>query len=179
MTEAGNQQSADRATLPARHIVATYATRALLLLAGWLALTGGALSDLPAGVAAALSTAWVSLNLRPPAPANVRPLRLVAFSLLFFRQSVAAGLDVAWHALRPRPSLRPGFVLYQPLLKPGMTREAFCAVTSLLPGTLPAGAAGHNAIAVHCLDTSKPVVDQLRSEELRFCRILARGPNDD
>ena len=64
-------------------------------------------------------------------------MRLARFVLRFLRQSVVAGIDVAWRALDPRLPLRPGFVVYQPRLPPGPARNAFCTMTSLLPGTLP------------------------------------------
>ena len=85
--------------------------------------------------------------------------------LHFLRQSIAAGIDVAWRALDPRLRLRPGFVVYQAQLPPGTTREAFCAIMSLMPGTLPCGSAEGNGLTIHCLDVTQPVAEQLAAEE--------------
>ena len=57
----------------------------------------------------------------------------------FLRQSIGAGIDVAWRALDPRLPLRPGFVVYPVSIPPGTARNVFTTLTSLLPGTVPAG----------------------------------------
>ena len=89
----------------------------------------------------------------------------------FAYQSVAAGVDVAWRALDPRLPLRPGFVRYPVRFPPGAARNAFTTLTSLLPGTVPAGAErGH--IVYHCLDVEQPVVSQLAAEEAALARAL-------
>jgi multicomponent Na+:H+ antiporter subunit E len=85
--------------------------------------------------------------------------------LHFLRQSIAAGIDVGLRALDPRLPLRPGFVVYQARLPPGTKRDAFCAIMSLLPGTLPCGPAQGNGLTIHCLDVTQPVVEQLAAEE--------------
>ena len=66
---------------------------------------------------------------------------------------------------RSRARLRPGFIVYQPRLPPGPARNAFCTITSLLPGSLPSGPDATRGIVVHCLDTSQPVAEQLAAEE--------------
>jgi multicomponent Na+:H+ antiporter subunit E len=48
----------------------------------------------------------------------------------------------------------------------------FCAITSLMPGTLPCGSAGDNGLAVHCLDMTQPVIEQLSAEEALCIRTL-------
>jgi multicomponent Na+:H+ antiporter subunit E len=63
-----------------------------------------------------------------------------------------AGVDVARRALDPRLPLRPGFVTYAPRLPPGGARDAFCALASLMPGTLPADTNEDGTLLVHCLD---------------------------
>ena len=90
----------------------------------------------------------------------------------FLRQSIAAGTDVALRALDPRLPIRPGFVVYQARLPPGTKRNAFCAIMSLLPGTLPCGAAEGNGLAIHCLDVTQPVTEQLAAEEALCMQIL-------
>lgn len=131
----------------------------------WLVLTGADAGDLAAGVFAAVLATWTSLRLMLPQQWSLRPIKLAEFVLHFLRQSITAGIDVAWRALDPRLRLRPGFVVYQTHLAPGTTREAFCAIMSLLPGTLPCGPAEGNGLTIHCLDVTQPVVAQLAEEE--------------
>ena len=149
--------------------------RAIGFLGGWLILTGGGASHLPAGGVAIAAATWASLRLMPPANAGVCPLRFAAYVLRFLRQAVTAGADVAWRALDPRLPLRPGFAVYHPRLPPGSQRNTFCAVMSLLPGTLPSGLAADGGLLIHCIDLNQPVIDQLAAEEVRFVHMLGGG----
>ena len=112
-----------------------------------------------------VAATWASLRLMPAQQWNLRPIKLAKFALHFLCQSIAAGIDVAWRALDPRLRSRPGFVVYQTHLPPGTKRDAFCAIMSLLPGTLPCGPAEGNGLTIHCLDVTQPVVEQLAAEE--------------
>ncbi len=131
----------------------------------WLVLTGADSGDLAAGLVAAVAATWASLRLIPAQQWNMRPIKLAEFVLHFLRQSIAAGTDVAWRALDPRLPLQPGFVVYHAQLPPGTKRDTFCAIMSLLPGTLPCGPAEGNGLIIHCLDVTQPVVEQLAAEE--------------
>jgi multicomponent Na+:H+ antiporter subunit E len=82
-----------------------------------------------------------------------------------------AGLDVAWRALDPRLPLRPGFVNYPVRFSPGSARNTFAALTSLLPGTVPAGER-NGQITYHCLDIDQPVAAQLAAEEAALARAM-------
>jgi multicomponent Na+:H+ antiporter subunit E len=153
------------------------ALRSLGFLLVWLILAGTNPVDLPAGIAAALAAMWVSLRLTPPGHGtSVRPLKAAQYVLRFLTQAIVAGTDVAWRALDPRLPLQPGFVTFRSRLPAGGEREAFCAITSLLPGTLPAGESADGLI-IHCIDVRQPVTAQLRAEEARFIEMLggARG----
>jgi multicomponent Na+:H+ antiporter subunit E len=97
-----------------------------------------------------------------------RPVLLAALALRFVRQSVVSGTEVAWRALNPRLQLHPGFVAYPLRLPSGGARSAFCALSSLLPGTLPTGTDENGALLVHCLDAGQPVAANLAEEETRF-----------
>ena len=143
----------------------------------WLLLAGAHLSDLLAALAAVVAATWVSLSLLPPSAWRLSPLGIALLALRFPGQSVAAGVDVAWRALQPDMRLRPGFVTFRPRLAPGMAREAFCALNSLQPGTLPAGTDAAGALLIHCLDVGRPVSTQLAAEEGRFLRALVRRGN--
>ena len=140
-------------------------SRAVGFFGFWLVLTGADAGDLAAGMVAAVAATWASLRLMPVQQWSLRPIKLVGLVLHFLRQSIAAGTDVALRALDPRLPLRPGFVVYQAHLPPGTARDTFCAIMSLLPGTLPCGLAEDNGLTIHCLDVTQPVVEQLAAEE--------------
>jgi multicomponent Na+:H+ antiporter subunit E len=145
----------------------------------WLVLTGADAADLAAGSIAAAVATWASLRLMPVQQWRPRPIKLAGLVLHFLRQSIVAGTDVALRALDPRLPLRPGFVVYQARLPPGTTRDAFCAIMSLLPGTLPCGPAEGNGLTIHCLDVTQPVVEQLAAEEALCVQTLEGTPRDD
>jgi len=146
--------------------------RAAAFLGFWLVLSGFSPADLVVGALAAVVATRASLRLLPPGPWRLHPLLLSRLGLRFLRQSIVAGVDVAWRALDPRLPLRPGFVLYRPQLPPGPTRNAFCTMTSLLPGTLPCGSDESGGLIVHCLDVGQPVAEQLAAEEALLIRAL-------
>ena len=97
----------------------------------------------------------------------------------FLRQSISAGIDVALRALNPRLSLRPGFVVYRTQLPAGARRDTFCSIMSLLPGTLPCGPAEGGGLAIHCLDVTQPVVEQLTAEEVLYMQSPGGARYDD
>ena len=153
--------------------------RGAVFLGLWLILAGPQLADLLVGIFAAGIATSVSLHLLPLGQWRFRPLALVAFGLRFLRQSVAAGIDVAWRAFSPRLPLRPGFVTYRPRLSQGQTLNAFCTVMSLVPGTLPAGRNGDGALVIHCLDVDQPVAAQSAVEEELLVKALGARPDHD
>jgi multicomponent Na+:H+ antiporter subunit E len=138
----------------------------------WLAIAGMGAGDLPAGLATAAAATWVSLRLLPPAAHWPDPHAIVRLLLRLLTQGVLAGIDVAGRAFDPRLPLRPGFVLFPACLAPGLSRSAFCALESLLPGTLPVGSHESGAILVHCLDTEQPVQAQMTIDEALFIEAL-------
>ena len=138
----------------------------------WLVLTGADAGDLAAGLVATVAATWASLRLMPPQQWRLRPIKLAEFALHFFRQSIVAGIDVALRALDPRLPLQPGVVIYPARLPPGTKLDAFCAIMSLLPGTLPCGRAEDSGLTIHCLDVTQPVVEQLAAEEALFMQAL-------
>ena len=145
----------------------------------WLVLTGADAADLAAGSIAAVAATWVSLRLMPAQQWSLRPVKLAGLVLRFLCQSIAAGTDVALRALDPRLPLRPGFVVYQVGLPQGTKRDAFCAIMSLLPGTLPCGPAEGNGLTIHCLDMTQPVVEQLAAEEALCVQTLGGAQRHD
>jgi multicomponent Na+:H+ antiporter subunit E len=174
MISSGQQDTpADR-----RGTLGTAVSRAVGFFGFWLVLTGADADDLAAGLVAAVAATWASLRLMPSQPWGLRPIKLAGYVLHFLRQSITAGIDVAWRALQPRMSLQPGFVVYQAQLPPGTTREAFRAIMSLMPGTLPCGPAEGNGLTIHCLDVTQPVAEQLAVEEALCVQTLRGEPRN-
>jgi multicomponent Na+:H+ antiporter subunit E len=152
--------------------------RALGFLVLWVILTGGNPADLGAGVAAVLAATWTSLRLLSPGRSRWRPASLARLVVRFLFQSVIAGIDVGRRALDLRLPLTPGFVVYPVGLPPGPARNMFTTLMSLLPGTVPTGAAARSQLLVHCLDVEQPVIAQLAAEEAVFARVSAQAPSN-
>ena len=148
------------------------AVRALGLLALWILLIGTDPADLAIGVPTAVLATFASLRSMPPSGGRARVGALAAIALRLPFQSLAAGFDVAWRALHPRLPLRPGVVLHPLRLPPGLARDAFCALTSVVPGTVPSGLDARGALVVHCIDLEQPVAQQLAANEARVARAL-------
>lgn len=150
------------------------ATRGACYLAFWIVLIGADAADIAAGIAAAAVATWVSLRLLPPAAERVRLIALLRLGARFVWQSVIAGWNVARRALDPRLPLAPGFVEYPCAIAPGLLRNAFASLTSLMPGTVPVADDG-KVLRYHCLDVNQPVVDALGREEALVARALEPG----
>ena len=112
-----------------------------------------------------------SLRLLPPGQWRFNLVALSKLVLRFPSRSIVAGIDVAWRALHPRMPLQPGFVIYPVRFPPGSARNAFTTLTSLLPGTVPAGEE-NGQLVYHCLDVDQPIVLQLAAEEVALLRAL-------
>jgi multicomponent Na+:H+ antiporter subunit E len=144
-------------------------------LAFWVILFGLNPAAFLVGALAAVIATWTSLRLLPAGQWSFRPVALTQLVLSFLRQSIVAGMDVAWRALDPRLPLRLGFVIYQPQLPPGPTRNAFCTMASLLPGTLPCGPDQNGNLVIHCLDVCQAVADDLAAQEASLVQALGGG----
>jgi multicomponent Na+:H+ antiporter subunit E len=153
--------------------------RAIGFFCFWLMIASHAIADIPIGLAATAAATWTSLRLLPPGNIRVNPLALARMALRFPLQAIATGTDVARRALDPALPLRPGFVIYPVGLPQGPIRSTFALLTSLLPGTLPSGTDRSGAFHIHCLDTSQPVMAQLRGEEARLAGALGQVAGDD
>ncbi len=151
--------------------------RFALFLLLWLVLIGPGWANLAAGLPAAVLASWVSLRLLPQTGRHLSLSALTAFLMRLPGQSLIAGVDVALRALSPAMPLRTGFVAYRTGIPPGPQREAFRALMSLQPGTLPVGEDEEGAILFHCLDLDQPVNRQLAAEEARFLRIVGARPH--
>lgn len=171
----------------------THSPRRAALLRGaaffalWIVLIQSAKpADVLVGAFSTVAATWVSLRLLPPAAGCLRFGVLLTLVPHFLWESVLAGVDVARRAFDPRLPLRPGFVDCPLDLAPGFARNTFSTITSLLPGSVPAGEsdgpadrAGGGALVYHCLDTTQPVVEQLWKEERLLARALVAGRRHD
>jgi multicomponent Na+:H+ antiporter subunit E len=147
------------------------AYRAAWFLCLWLVLAGAALDDIPAAAIAVAAATWTSLRLLEPGTSRRSPRAISRLALLFLYHSIVAGADVARRALDPRLPLRPGFVAYPTRLPRGLRRNVFATLTSLLPGTVPAGEEDAQLL-YHCLDVEQPIVAELAEEEAALVRAL-------
>ena len=161
----------------ARYVLSSL-SRGTFFFAFWLALYGIKSADLVIGIIAATIAAWASRRMLPPGRRSLRPIPLAQLVVRFLRQSIVAGIDVAWRALDPRMPLRPGFVVYQSHFPFGPMQNAFCTITGLLPGTLPSGSDENGDLVVHCLDVSQPVLEQLAAEEAALQQVLKVATDD-
>ncbi len=153
-------------------------TRGCAFLTLWVVLIGVDAGSFVVGLLAAGAAAWVSLRLLPPGSIPLRPAALPSLALRFAWKSVVAGWDIARRALDPRLPVRPGFVVYPVGFARGPVRNLFTTLTSLLPGSVPAGDDG-GTLLYHCLDVEQPVAAQLAAEEAVLSRALRGSPGDD
>jgi multicomponent Na+:H+ antiporter subunit E len=102
---------------------------------------------------------------------EIRLTRLVGFVPYFLRRSVLAGVDVAWRALAPSGSVRPGFITLSLQLDSSQARMFYARVISLLPGTV-AVRLEHDQLLVHALDVESPVEATLRELEARVAALF-------
>jgi multicomponent Na+:H+ antiporter subunit E len=149
--------------------------RFAVYLALWLTLIGFSGTDLAVGVVTAAFAAWVSVNLLPVSDRQVLPAAVARLAVRLPWQSLVAGVDVARRALDPRLPLQPGFITYPTGLAGGPRRDAFRALLSLQPGTMPVSVAESGDLLIHCLDTSQPVAAQLAAEEMLFSQLTRGG----
>ena len=145
--------------------------RAAGFLCLWLVLSGANVGDIPAAAVAIAAATWTSLRLLEPGASRRSFPAIARLMFLFLYNSVVAGADIARRALDPRLPLRPGFVAYPTRLSPGVRRNVFTTLTSLLPGTVPAGEQS-GQLVYHCLDIEQPVVAELAAEEAALVRAL-------
>lgn len=157
---------------PAAPVARTVMSRGLLFLGLWLVLMPSLKpADLAVGLFATVAATWTSVRLMPPEVGYVRLLPLLAFVPHFLWQSVLAGVDVARRAMSPRMPLKTGFVVCPVSLPPGLARNDFVSIMSLMPGSLPVAETA-DAVVYHCLDTDQPLAKTMAKEEQRLLKAL-------
>jgi multicomponent Na+:H+ antiporter subunit E len=159
------------------HSIFNYATAARFgaYLALWTILIEFSVTNFAVGLLAAAWATWISVSLLPVCNRQFSPIGLVRFAVRLPWQALVAGADVARRALDPRMPLQPGLITYATRVESGPGRDAFRALMSLQPGTLPVSVGESDAMLIHCLDTSQPVAAQLAAEEALFAQIAGGG----
>jgi multicomponent Na+:H+ antiporter subunit E len=126
------------------------AWRALVFAGVWMVLAGGNPGSWLFGLVAVAAATWASGFITIPTPRVSFP-GLMRFALLFLRESLLGGVDVARRSLAPRLRIVPGFLEYQLHLPEGGARLLFVYAVSLLPGTLATRMEG-DRVEIHMLD---------------------------
>lgn len=160
-------------------LAGTALVRGLMFAALWLVLMPSAKPvDLAFGVFSSVAATWTSLHLLPREAGHLRLRALLAFVPHFLWQSVLAGVDVARRALDPRMPMRPGFVSCPVGFPPGLARNEFASIMSLLPGSVPVGET-EASIIYHCVDVSEPLAQHMAEEEQLLRAALVVGQAHD
>ena len=150
--------------------------RGLLFYTLWLVLMPSLVwYDLLFGLAVTIAATVASLHLMPPELGGVRLIPLLITLPRFVWQSAQAGWDIAKRVFHPNISLTPGFVSYHTALRPGLARNTYTTLTSLLPGALSCEQTTTD-IVYHVLDTQQPNLAALREEEDRLSGVLLQDP---
>lgn len=136
-------------------------------LAGWIVLGRVQPSDLLAGVLVAGLAARLSLHLLPPGRTRLSLPGVLAYAGRFATGSLAAGWDVARRVVRSPPDVAPGIATVPCPVPEGTARDAFRALASLQPGTLPLAGPGPG-LKVHGLDMRRPVAAELEADAQAF-----------
>lgn len=141
----------------------------------WLVLMQSAKpADLVMGLLTAIGATWLSVRLLEPVSGRLRFGSLFALFPHFLWVSILAGIDVARRAFDPRMPLQCGFVNCPLGFPPGLARNTFATLTSLMPGSVSVGQTDKMLI-YHCLDTAQPVLEQLWTEERLLAKALLAG----
>jgi len=141
-----------------------------LLFCLWLVLTGADPFGLPFGLLAALCGTHVSLRLLPPGPNRVVLRALPSLIGTMLRQSFSAGWDVALRAFAWPSRLAPGVIELPLTISPGPSRDAFRALASLAPGSLPLEDLADGRLRLHALDLALPLAKDIAESEAAFAR---------
>lgn len=147
--------------------VGQIASRAGVLLFVWIVLGRTGAADLVVGAAVAVGLSVISLRVAPPLGWTPDIVGLVRYAVRFVARSVAAGVDVARRVFSADMRLRPAIVDVPCTVPEGLARQAFAAVSSLQPGTLPLGG-DETTLRVHTLDAAAPLAADMAADAAAF-----------
>jgi len=154
--------------LSSRSALPTALARGALFFGLWLVLTGAEPLGLPFGLLAAFCATHVSMRLLPPGPGRVVLRALPALAVTMLRQSFSAGWDVASRAFASPPRLAPSVIEVPLAIRPGPSRDAFRALASLAPGSLPLEDLPDGRLRLHALDLAMPLEKDIAENEAAF-----------
>lgn len=137
----------------------------------WAALNGGDRASWTIGLPVVVAATWLAGALAPPRRVRWRWRHVPSFFVWFVRESLGGGVDVARLAWRGRRHLSPATLVHDTRLPTGAPRLLFCAVVSLLPGTL-VYAIDNDRVHVHALAASPDVAAALHDLEERIAMLL-------
>ncbi|MFN9093337.1 MAG: Na+/H+ antiporter subunit E, partial [Alphaproteobacteria bacterium] len=100
---------------------------------------------------------------------------LPRLALILLRQSFSAGWDVALRAFASPPRLAPGVIEIPLAIPPGPSRDAFRALASLAPGSLPLEDQPDGGLRLHALDLAMPLEKDLAETKAAFARSQQGG----
>ena len=152
--------------MPSRSALQAALARGALFFCLWLVLTGAEPLGLPFGLLAAFCATHASMRLLPPGPDRIVLGALPGLAVTVLRQSFSAGWDVALRAFANPPRLAPG-VIEVPLAIPP-SRDAFRALASLAPGSLPLEDLPDGRLRLHALDLAMPLEKDIAETEAAF-----------
>ena len=142
--------------------------RGAAFLGLWLVLTGAEPLGLPFGLIATLCATHASMRLLPPVAGRIVLRALPRLALTVLRQSFSAGWDVALRAFARPPRLAPGVIDVPLAIPPGPSRDAFRALASLAPGSLPLEDLPGGRLRLHALDLAMPLEKDIAETEAAF-----------
>jgi multicomponent Na+:H+ antiporter subunit E len=136
----------------------------------WWLLTAGGPFSWHLGIPAVLAAAWAGARLGASGDSTWSALGAAQFALVFLRESVRGGIDVAGRTLAPTPRVATGFRDYRIRLRDARARLLFVNTVSLLPGTLAADLEG-DRLKVHALDINQDIAGELATLERAVGRV--------
>lgn len=159
-------------SLPSHSALPAALARGALFFGLWLVLTGADAFGLPFGLLATLCATYASLRLLPPSPGRIMLRALPGLALAMLRQSFSAGWDVALRAFARPPRLAPGVIEVPLDIPPGPSRDAFRALASLAPGSLPLEDLADGRLRLHALDVALPLAEETAEMKAAFFHSL-------
>jgi multicomponent Na+:H+ antiporter subunit E len=148
-----------------------FGLRVLLMATLWMGLTGFEWQSWLIGLPIVVISAWLSLRLADEYDLKWSPAAILPFAWYFTLQSIRGGWDVALRAFSWNVRLNPGIVAYTLRLPPGPSQLFFCAIVSLLPGTLVVSLSESKA-SIHVLDLSADHQKELAEMERQILRLF-------
>jgi len=142
-----------------------------LLAVLWWLITQGRTDAWLVGLPVVVLAGLASVALGNDRRLGFSPAAIPAFLILFLRDSIHGGFDVALRTLGPKLRVAPGFQRYRLRLDHPAARVLLINCIGLLPGTLAADLDGDH-VELHLLDTGVDPTPKLRQLEQAVARLF-------